>query len=353
MADEPKNEHAAALSKLGASKGGRARASKLTPEQRSQIAREGAEARWSTSDDDLPEATYGAPDRPLRIADMEIPAYVLDDGRRVLVKSGIQAALDMSSGSSSSGAGADRLSRFIDTKGISPFVSKELVERTKNPIKFRIPKGGIAYGYEAIILADLCEAVLAARKADTLNYQADHIAARCEILLRGFSRTGITALVDEVTGYQDVRARDALATILEAFVTEELRKWVSTFPAEFYKEIFRLNSWTYPRLSSKRPSVIGHWTNDLIYNRLAPGVREELHRVTPRNAKGRLKHKLFQHLTDDIGHPRLREHLTAVIALMRASDRWSDFMTKMDRALPRWDSTYLLPMDLPVKKRKA
>jgi hypothetical protein len=234
---------------------------------------------------------------------------------------------------------------------LSPFVSKELEERTKNPLKFKIPRGGIAYGYEATILADICEAVLAARKAEKLSYQTQHIAAQCEILLRGFSRTGIIALIDEATGYQELRSRDALATILEAFVTQELKKWVSTFPADFYKEIFRLNGWTYPRLSSKRPSVIGHWTNDLIYDRLAPGVRIELYNVTPRNDKGKLKHKLFQHLTEDVGHPRLREHLTAVVALMRASDRWSDFMTKMDRALPRWETTYLLPVDLPLKDK--
>ncbi len=37
---------AVALSRLGAKKGGRARAAKLTPQQRSEIARKAAEARW-------------------------------------------------------------------------------------------------------------------------------------------------------------------------------------------------------------------------------------------------------------------------------------------------------------------
>ena len=43
---DTRNPAAVALSKLGASKGGKARAKKLTPEQRSQIARNAAKARW-------------------------------------------------------------------------------------------------------------------------------------------------------------------------------------------------------------------------------------------------------------------------------------------------------------------
>jgi len=42
-----KNPAAVALGKLGGKKGGPARAAKLTPEQRKEIARKAAEARWS------------------------------------------------------------------------------------------------------------------------------------------------------------------------------------------------------------------------------------------------------------------------------------------------------------------
>jgi hypothetical protein len=41
-----KNPAAVALAKLGASKGGKARANKLTAKQRSRIAKLAAEARW-------------------------------------------------------------------------------------------------------------------------------------------------------------------------------------------------------------------------------------------------------------------------------------------------------------------
>jgi hypothetical protein len=46
-ADRPKNMAAVALSKLGASKGGIARAESLSPRRRKMIAKKAAEARWN------------------------------------------------------------------------------------------------------------------------------------------------------------------------------------------------------------------------------------------------------------------------------------------------------------------
>jgi hypothetical protein len=46
MAEE-KNPAAVALGKLGGSKGGKARAKNMTPEQRSESARKAAKARWA------------------------------------------------------------------------------------------------------------------------------------------------------------------------------------------------------------------------------------------------------------------------------------------------------------------
>ncbi|MFA4826605.1 MAG: hypothetical protein WC593_15760 [Methanoregula sp.] len=52
--EEPseKNPHAVALGKLGGKKGGKARADKLTPEQRKEIAQLAARARWKKSEND-------------------------------------------------------------------------------------------------------------------------------------------------------------------------------------------------------------------------------------------------------------------------------------------------------------
>jgi len=273
----------------------------------------------------------GTPDRPLVIGDIEIPCYVLEHETRVLVQSAMISALGMARGGSSHGGG-DRLAHFVASKAISTFIDSDLTDVTK-PHRFRMPQGGIAHGYSALLLATLCEAVLAARASGELHHQQGHIADRCEVLMRGFARVGIIALVDEATGYQEIRAKNALATILEEFIAKELQPWTKTFPYEFYKQIFRLKKWRGPD-GVKRPSVIGRYTNDIVYARIAPGVLAELRAKNPRLPSGDLKHKHHQWFTPDPGHPKLKEHLAAVIALMRAATTWDRFQRSLKRAFP-------------------
>ncbi len=286
--------------------------------------------------DGVVQAEHGSADHPLRIGDLEIPCYVLADERRVLAQGGMIASLGMSWGGGGK-PGPDRLAKFTAGKGLNPFVSASLQDRTTNPIKFLAPNGKIAYGYEATVLADLCDAVLEARAQGKLQAQQDHIAKRCEILVRGFARVGIIALVDEATGFQNVRARRALDKILDKWIKDELAKWAKMFPDEFYQQMARLRGLHYSEIATKRPAYIGKLTNDIVYDRLAPGVLTELKRKTPKDDKGRRKHKYHQWLTDDIGNPRLREHLWAVIGLMRASSNWRNFYSLLNRAFPKYE----------------
>lgn len=283
-------------------------------------------------------AEYGDDDHPLKIGPIAIPCYVLSDGRRVLSQRGLQGGIGLSR--SGGKAGARRVAQFLASIGAKGFDTNALIARVNNPIRFVPPHGGhYADGYEATILPDICEAVVKADQAGKLTTPQRHVAEQCRILLHGFANVGIIALVDEATGYQDKRGRDALAKILEEFVAKELKKWVSTFPPDYYKELFRLQGWPFPNLprdQTRRPMMAGKITNDIVYDRLAPGVKHELHRLTPRDAKGRLKHKLFQRLTDEVGSPKLREHLASVVALMKASDDWDQFMRSLNRALPKW-----------------
>src|SRR5947209_460795 len=71
-------------------RGGLARAARLSPEQRQDMAKKAALARWTK---DLPQAVCGSPDQPLRIGNVEIQCYVLEDGTRVLSQAGFLEAL--------------------------------------------------------------------------------------------------------------------------------------------------------------------------------------------------------------------------------------------------------------------
>lgn len=323
--------------------GGKKRAESLTEEQRKKIASNAAKARWKESAN-LPRSICGSPDSPLKIGDIDIPCYVIvqnEQVKRVLSGRGMQTALALGQ---RHGA---LLKGFLAKNNLKPFINNELAMELSGPIRFVRPgRGGkLAVGYEATILVDICDAVLAARDAGVLTGKQLLVAKQCEILTRAFAKVGIIALVDEATGYQDIRARYALEEILDKFIAKDLRKWAKTFPDDFYKEMFRLRDWQYAPFSVKRPGVVGTYTNDIVYERLAPKVLEELKKKNPKNAKGGRKHKHFQWLTEDVGHPRLREHLAAVIALMRASPNWRTFKSLLQRALPKYGTNLELPFD--------
>lgn len=53
------------------------------------------------------------------------------------------------------------------------------------------------------------------------------------------------------------------------------------------------------------------------------------------DAEGRRKHRHFQWLTSNVGYPKLREHLGAVVATMKLSTDWHDFRAKLDKNYPR------------------
>ena len=285
----------------------------------------------------------GAPDRPLVIGDVEIPCYVLEDETRVLSQSGIFLGIGASRGSPKIHRGA-QIPRFLASKAIFPFVSNELIAVLKSPIEFQPPGGGrTVYGYPATVLADVCDVILDAHNAGVLRPQQIPIAENCRVLSRALMRTGIIALVDEATGYQQIRTERALATILEKFIAKELQPWTRTFPIEFYEQIFRLRGWPGPD-GVKRPSIIGHYTNDFVYARIAPEVLEELQRKNPTIAPGQRRHRHHQWFTPEFGHPKLREHIAGVIALMRAASNWSAFTRSLERAFRVKNKDVPLPL---------
>jgi hypothetical protein len=294
----------------------------------------------------IPKATHSG---TLKIGKTEIPCYVLEDGQRILSTRGLLKSLGRTSMVSKRSEG--KYPVFLESRRLEPFIPKDLaVQGTLDAKPFKTDKGSKSKGYSADLLPTICEIYLKARDADVLLPNQLHIAKKCDILIRGFAKVGIIALVDEATGYESFRSRKALEKILDEFISQELRKWSKTFPDDFYQNMFRLRGWQYKPFSVKRPSVVGRYTNDLIYSRLAPSVLDELKKKNPKDAKGRRKHKNFQWLTADVGDPRLREHLASVITLMKASSTWKKFYHLLNRALPQYDTTLLIPFVEDEKK---
>jgi len=238
----------------------------------------------------------------------------------------------------------NRLELFVTRAKIRPFISDELFERIHSPIIFLTVEGRRAYGYEADVLVSVCEAVVAAAAAGVLQPQQRRIAQQCARLLRGLTRVGIVAMVDEATGYQEIRRKDALRRLLEEFISPELLPWTKRFPDEYYAQLYRLHGWTKDHTLRKHPQYLGKLTTWLVYDRLPPGVREELEKLNPVDeGTGRRRFKHHQFLTPVIGHPVLEKHLTKIIALMQVSRTLGEFKMLFRRLFPEAQGELALP----------
>jgi len=290
-------------------------------------------------------------DGELHIGKAVISCAVLEDGTRVLSQRGFAKALGASKPGSMTRRAAGHLPVFLAAKNLKPFVDDELTAAAK-PIPYQ-PKagGGKALGVNAEALPKICEVWLKARDENALTKSQLHLAEGADLLIRGLAHVGIIALVDEATGFQDDRTKKALAEILEQYLAKELQKWVKTFPNEYYKEMFRLRGWPYNEKSTKRAPLVGKLTNNIVYDRLAPTIRTELEKKNPKLPSGKRKHKHFQHLSENSGHPKLREHLASVTTLMKVASNWRKFMDMLNRALPKYGNLPLI--DYAEKKAKA
>lgn len=356
MTDKLTSEHAKTLSNLGAAKGGKARAERLSPEERSEIARRAAESRWATEANiKIPKETH---DGILKLESstlgtIELPVGVLEDGTRIVSTRGVNRAL----GSSTTGTprkdkiGARQLPYILASDALKPFLTNELIARLMFTKEYRPKHGGrTGYGHEATVLPEMCEVILDAYRSGKLKGKKhEHIVRTAELLIRGFARVGIIALIDEATGYQDDRAKDELTRILEAYIEESLRPYVSKFPNDFFRELYRLQGWEYKVGSTRSPRYVGKFINKYIYDPLPPDVLPKLRELNPANEKGQRRHKHFQYLTDDVGEPHLEKQLAATTALMKVSDTTEQFDEHFRRAFAkRYQHKFAFPEPMVI-----
>jgi hypothetical protein len=305
-------------------RGGVARSRSLSAQERSRIAREAAKARWG---DASVSAIAGSPDKPIRVGGIEVACYVLDDGRRVIATNGVLDALEMARGGAMV-KGMNRLELFAAQDRLSPFVSKELLARIANPIKFKVGNN-TANGFESDVLIELAEAVVAAENEGMLQRQQAGIAYRCRIILSSLTRIGLIALIDEATGYQKRRDANELQRILSAYLLPEHRPWIQAVPEEFTKEIYRVYGWTR-KPQNRGPRYAGKLIRQLVYERMPKPVLPALDEKNP-SEKGRRKHKHHQFLTPQQGLDHFRSQVITIMTVLRISSNKQEFKSHLRR----------------------
>ena len=317
--------------------GGKARNEALTSEERSEIARRGAAARWkdrasAVTDPNLPKATHQG---QMTVGDLNLDCYVLEDGRRVFHKRGMARSLGLKS------EGGNAFLRSMTRKGIGSELGEKLIERIENPINFKPLTQDLGHGYEADVLVDVCKAIIRASDAHKLTQSQEGLAAQARILLQAFAKVGVTALIDEATGFQQVREPDALRLLVQQYIEEEKRQWDKQFPDEYYDELNRvygsrrLTTNSSGTVMQNRPQHFAVFTRTYVYRPLENGaVLEELDRINPQIG-GTRRARFHQHLTEGYGIEKLKRQVQEVVTLMKVSDTVGQFKRLFGRRFPQ------------------
>ena len=254
--------------------------------------------------------------------DIKIECYVMDTKERVLSLRGAARTIGLV------GNGSQALARNLNAQWIAPYLSDGLKEWLEKANRNELPiyRGirGKFMPFEASLFVDLCKAYVDAMHDHALQTEKqEQTARRLYAIMTAFAKTGLIAVIDEVTGYQADRDRDEMQKVLEKYISAELLPWAKRFPDEFYKQMFRLKGWEY-KGKAKTPYA-GKLTNKYIYEYLPKGVLEELQKETPKSDTGNRKNRFHQHLSEETGLPNLDKQLQQTIALMKASDSWEGF----------------------------
>ncbi len=319
--------------------GGLARAGKLSSARKKEIARLAAHARHSSvmsqgsSSNDLIKATHQG---QIALGDLKLDCYVLEDGRRVFHKRGMAKALGLKS------AGGNAFMKTISRKGIGSNISPQLREKIENPIKFKPLTQDLGHGYEAAVLADIARAIVEAKEAGNLTLAQGAFAAQAQVLLNAFAKVGVVALIDEATGYQEIRDPNALRLLVQQYIEKERQEWEKHFPDAYYDDLNRLyGSKRMTRTRSgaviqNRPQHFAKFTRTYVYFPLENGaVLEELDRINPMQSSGVRDAKFHQHLTLKYGIEKLKRQVQEVQTLVAVSDNVAQFKRLFQKRFPQ------------------
>jgi predicted transcriptional regulator len=260
----------------------------------------------------------------LKILDKEIPVAVLEGEKRVVVQREVVGLL---TGNKKGG-----LSRYLKPDNLAPYLPEKFknIPLDQAVITFRIG-GKTAQAFEAEDIISICEMYLKARDNKALLPSQFHLAAQAEILMRSFAKVGLIALIDEATGFQEHRDKNALRILVEQYIIEEARAWTKEFYDPFFIELDKIYG-NQRTISRHRPKYYGKFINKYIYKPIENGIiYEEIDKLNPRNEKGDRKKRLHQFLTEDRGLRVLRDRISKATAIMQISPNMRKFKESYER----------------------
>jgi len=258
------------------------------------------------------------------IGDIRIKCAVLSDERRVFFQREVVGAL---TGNKKGG-----LERYLNAPNLEKYVPEKFRGDIwdRGIIKFNYNNKD-AHGFEAEDLIDICNMYIDAKNAGDLMTRQKHLAVQAQIIVNAFAKAGVIAVIDEATGYQKHRKKDALRLLVQSYIDEEARQWIKEFPDEFFEELDRIydNPKTTPQ---KRPRYYGRFINSYVYEPIESGfVLDKLNELNPADEKGARKKRLHQYLNEEKGIQVLRNRIGKVTALLQISANRRVFRNNFNR----------------------
>jgi phage anti-repressor protein len=151
----------------------------------------------------------------------------------------------------------------------------------------------------------------------------------------------------ELKRFLEAERGNAKARLVNAFVSDQVLSRRSRFDDEFYELLYKKRGQGWEARNPKhRPSCVGTWTNQVVYDRFPDGVKDRLNEVNPR-VDGSRRDKHHNHFKS-MGSDHLDQHLPAVKAIARISPdgNWDRFMRNIQKGLPNGEPLQTSLLDL-------
>jgi hypothetical protein len=264
---------------------------------------------------------------PLKIMDIELDCYILEDGTPVLNKGKMMKAI----GRQWKGSSRTDMPNFVGAVNLQPFIRPELDEALKG-VEF-YEGARLISGYHSDTLALVCNVYLEARQAGVLTKSQLPIAHMCEVLVMSFARVGIRALIYEQLGFEKFKHPEAFRMLIESYLTDEIRKWSKEFPDELFFQMDRIYG-NEKTTSRNRPLYYAKFVRKYIYEPIEKGViLKKLDEKTPKDSKGRKTKRLFQSASEEVGLPAIRSQIWQTVGVLKTSPSKRTFEANFARLM--------------------
>ncbi|HHN8625876.1 TPA: P63C domain-containing protein [Enterobacter hormaechei] len=308
----------------GKAKGGIARAKSLTKEQRSDIAKKAAAARWK--------------DKPLKATHkgsfmeefgIDTECYVLDNESKtaVVTKTGLAKLIGL-------GERVKDIDRVLNAQYMQDYVDAVLLEKMENPYIFQWENDGAVlgsftggHGYDISVVIDICKALTAAKDSGDLPASRLNAAMQAQDLVNSAAKVGITNVAYAVAGFKPEVQQ--VIDLFKAFVREEARQYEKEFPNELYEAWYKIYQLNKP--GRGRPFLFKKLTIEQISKPLAKSEGKILDLAkSSKDEFGKPGDKIHQFLSE-VGVKALKQQIGKVLAVTTLFDEKDAYESALEK----------------------